>query len=166
MLGDVNKLFVFISLLTTPSNVLPIHFKQTFPPIIWIFTEGDGIQFRLAFKIFSTSNTQSKYQKRTMFGSSALWLRIFSLLCTCQGYGWCFTKGGFVSEGTDAFVISSNRQTLLFSWAWILKMWYFKGLKSCQIRAWIGSEGSYSKIESYLSLQNHFRPLCDMIWAL
>ena len=25
------------------------------------------------------------------------------------------TKGGFYSEGTDAYVISSNRQTLLFS---------------------------------------------------
>ena len=29
---------------------------QTFPPIIWIFTdgEGDGIESRLPFKIFST----------------------------------------------------------------------------------------------------------------
>ena len=41
MLGDVNKLFVL---------------KQTFPPIIWIFIEGegDGIESRLPFKIFST----------------------------------------------------------------------------------------------------------------
>ena len=29
----------------------------------------------------------------------------------------CPSKGGFVSEGTDAFVISSDKQTLLFSWA-------------------------------------------------
>ena len=36
------------------SNFLPLHLKQTFPPIIWIFTEGDGIKFRLPFKIFST----------------------------------------------------------------------------------------------------------------
>ena len=51
-----NKLFVFISLLTTPSNVLPLHLKQTFPPIICIFTEdeGDGIESRLPFKICST----------------------------------------------------------------------------------------------------------------
>ena len=56
MLGDVNKLFVFKSLLTTPSNVLLLHLKQTFPPIIWIFTEGEGggIESRLPFKIFST----------------------------------------------------------------------------------------------------------------
>ena len=56
MLGDVNKLFVFRSLLTTPSNVLPLHLKQTFPPIIWIVTEGDEIKSRLPFKIFFTLN--------------------------------------------------------------------------------------------------------------
>ena len=40
------------------ANVLPLHLKQTFPHIIWIFTEGegdgDGIESRLPFKIFST----------------------------------------------------------------------------------------------------------------
>ena len=43
LLGDVN-------------NFLPLHLKQTFPPVIWIFTEGegDGIENRLPFKIFST----------------------------------------------------------------------------------------------------------------
>jgi hypothetical protein len=37
------------------SNVLPLRLKQTFPPMI-IFTEGegDGIESRLPFKIFST----------------------------------------------------------------------------------------------------------------
>ena len=56
MLGDVNKLCVFKSLLTTTSNILPFHLKQTFQPIIWIFTydKGDGIKFRLPFKIYST----------------------------------------------------------------------------------------------------------------
>ena len=39
-----------------PSNVLPLRLKQIFPPIIWIFTEGEGdeIESRLPFKIFST----------------------------------------------------------------------------------------------------------------
>ena len=39
-----------------PSNVLPLRLKQTFSPIIWIFTEGEGdtIESRLPFKIFST----------------------------------------------------------------------------------------------------------------
>ena len=38
-----------------PSNVLPLHLKQTYWPMIWIFTEdeGDGIESRLPFKIFS-----------------------------------------------------------------------------------------------------------------
>ena len=37
-------------------NAQPIHLKQIFPPIIWIFTEGesDMIESRLPFKIFST----------------------------------------------------------------------------------------------------------------
>ena len=48
--------FVFKSLLTTLSNVLPLHLKKTFPPVIWIFTEGegDGIESRLPFKKIST----------------------------------------------------------------------------------------------------------------
>ena len=35
---------------------VPLHLKQTFPHLIWIFTEseGDGIESRLPFKIFST----------------------------------------------------------------------------------------------------------------
>ena len=58
MLDDVNKPFVFKSLLTTPNNVLSLHLKQTFLPIIWIFTvgEGNGINSRLPFEIFSTLN--------------------------------------------------------------------------------------------------------------
>ena len=44
------------NLLTMPINVLPFCLKQTFPPIIGIFTEGEGdeIEFRLPFKVFST----------------------------------------------------------------------------------------------------------------
>ena len=34
LLGDVNKLIDFKSLLTTPRNVLPLHLKPTFQPII------------------------------------------------------------------------------------------------------------------------------------
>ena len=76
-----------------------------------------------------------------------------------------YTKGSFYSEGTDTFVISSNRQTLLFSWAWILNLRYFRWLKSCQIRAWVSSEGWNSKMKPCLSLQSHFRLLFDMIRA-
>ena len=48
------RCFVSESLLTTPSNVLPLHLKQTFSPIISIFTEGDGIESGLPFNMFST----------------------------------------------------------------------------------------------------------------
>ena len=56
MLSDVNKLLKTKSLLTTPSNVLPLHLKQTFPRIIWILNECecDGIESRIPFKMFST----------------------------------------------------------------------------------------------------------------
>ena len=52
MLGIVNKLCWTKSLLTTPSNVLPLHLKPTSPPIIWIFSEGDGIESRLSSWIY------------------------------------------------------------------------------------------------------------------
>ena len=66
LLGVVNKLFVFKSLLTTPSNVLPLHLKQTFLPKIWISNEGKGdrIESRLPFKIFCTLSM--KFQNLNM----------------------------------------------------------------------------------------------------
>ena len=67
LLGVVNKLLKTKSLLTMPSNVLPLHLKQTFPLIIWIFTKGEGdeIESRLPFKIFSTV-TMSKLMASTI----------------------------------------------------------------------------------------------------
>ena len=65
----------------------------------------------------------------------------FQIFVALSEYLNCI-KGGFYFEGTDEFVISSNRRTLLFSCAWILKLWDFKLLKSCHKRAWSGSEGS------------------------
>ena len=56
LLDVVNKLLNTLSLFLMPKHVLSLHLKQTFPPIIWIFTEGvgDGIESRLPSKIFST----------------------------------------------------------------------------------------------------------------
>ena len=56
LLGVFNKLSVQKSLLTMPRNALPLHLKPFFPPIIWIFTEGEGdqIESRLSSKIFFT----------------------------------------------------------------------------------------------------------------
>ena len=46
-----------------PSNVLPLRLKQTFSPIIRIFTEGEGdeIESRLPFKIFFTLNQNHSF---------------------------------------------------------------------------------------------------------
>ena len=51
LLGFVNKLLKTKSLLTmpSPSNVLPLHLKQTILPIIWIFTQGEGDQIQAIF---------------------------------------------------------------------------------------------------------------------
>ena len=56
LLGIVDKLLKTKSLLTTPSNVSPLHLKQILSPIIWIFTEGEGdrIESRQPFEIFPT----------------------------------------------------------------------------------------------------------------
>ena len=49
-------------MLTAPSNVLPLCLKQTFQPIIRIFTEGEGdeINSRLSSKIFFTLTSAKK----------------------------------------------------------------------------------------------------------
>ena len=90
MQGHVNKHFVFKSLLTTPSNFLPLHLKQTFLPLIWIFTEveGDVIESRQPFKIFFTlsPNPMRKNHKKTIkdiirgyFQFANLWTGISSI---------------------------------------------------------------------------------------
>ena len=52
--GWCQQTFCFQKFVDNPGNVLPLHLKQTFPPLIWIFTEGEGngIESRLPFKIF------------------------------------------------------------------------------------------------------------------
>ena len=43
------------------SNVLPLHLKQTFPPIIWIYTEGEGIESRLTLTLFLLYPSKYEY---------------------------------------------------------------------------------------------------------
>ena len=47
------------------TNVLPLHLKHMFPLLICIFTEGEGdvIESRLPFKIFSTLLTYFNYKE-------------------------------------------------------------------------------------------------------
>ena len=70
----VNKLLITKSLLTMPTNVLPLCLKQTFPPIIWIFTEGDEMESRLPFKIFSTLTFHENIFCETYFASDFTYL--------------------------------------------------------------------------------------------
>ena len=75
LLGIVNKLLVTKSLLTTPSNVLPLHLKQTFPPTIWILTEdklmgsnpGYLLEYFLFYGIYAIGNRIYGEQKSNVF---------------------------------------------------------------------------------------------------
>ena len=93
-------------MLTTPSIVLPLHLKQAFPPIIWIFTEGegDGSKSRLPFKIFSTLKTifainDLKYQNniRALFIISFMisghW-NVIHAIWLYKDQGKCFSTSG------------------------------------------------------------------------
>ena len=67
-------------LLTTPSNVLPLHLKQTFPLIVWIFTEGEWIESRLPFKIFSTLYVSAKSTEwQDWFGPSGRYVKNYDI---------------------------------------------------------------------------------------
>ena len=99
MLGDINKRFVIKYLLTKPNNVLPLHLKQTFPPIIWTFTEdeGDGTESRLPFKIFSTLPKSSidcgmpAWRNLGLFAqyewASSSLLTLYSMCTVCMKWG-------------------------------------------------------------------------------
>ena len=70
--GVVNELLKTKSLLTSPSNVFPYYVKKIFLPIIWIFTEGegDGIESRLSFKIFSTLKSRNRMLSFRLSGAT------------------------------------------------------------------------------------------------
>ena len=108
LIGDVNKLFVFKSLLTTPSNVLPLHLKQAFLPIIWIFTEGEGdrIESRLPFKIFYFKGW-SKIQVKTRINDYQhihIWFKFKSFRLQ-----WKYYCAGTLEENLSNFHQKSQR---------------------------------------------------------
>ena len=80
------------------------NFKQTFPPIIWIFTEGDEIKSMLSFKIFSTlrlffSHLQSTYTEKISI------TEMTHALC------WKFKKKSVVKDSFQIF-----RSDFLWEW--------------------------------------------------
>ena len=97
--GWFQQIFWFKSLLTMPSNVLPLQLKQIFPPIIWIFTEGkgDGFESRLPLKMFSTLTAyrvyiytvlislgmEEKRKKRKVLPNQYYWEAFFCFVCMC-----------------------------------------------------------------------------------
>ena len=68
--------FFFKCLLTIPSNILPLHLKQTFPPIIWIFVkyEGDRIESRLPKSFLTSNHFNTKYLVFCMHNFLCLWV--------------------------------------------------------------------------------------------
>jgi hypothetical protein len=104
LLGDVNNLCFLISLLTTPSNVLPLHLKQTFRPIIWIFTEGEGygIEFRLPFNFFSTLTENLQCASHCHHHHSTMHGCLINPVCL----QWVSTKGQLFSEWIYEVIVS------------------------------------------------------------
>ena len=92
--------FVFKSLLTMPSNVLPLHLKETFPFKIWIFTEGEGdvIKSRLPFKIFSTLHDLEYF----------LTLAAFREFWFFLSFSWHAIKRAILKNSSHIFSISWN----------------------------------------------------------
>ena len=126
MLGDDNKLFVFKSLFTKPSNVLPLHLKQTFLSIIRIFTAfvGDGIESRLPFKIFSTFKKNRRFclcVKYVIFKKKTAWyitpkLSHFLYLKKFNHQGVVSNNGSFYSQ-----FYSFNLPFSSFQINWVLR---------------------------------------------
>ena len=61
---SINFVFSKVCWQHLATNVLPLHLKHMFPLLICIFTEGEGdvIESRLPFKIFSTLLTYFNYK--------------------------------------------------------------------------------------------------------
>ena len=86
------------------SNVLPLHLKQTFPQIIWIFTEGDGIESSLPFKIFSTLILIVRQPRaKTTIKLSKPFKQIFPPII------WIFTEG----DGIESSLLFNIFSTLI-----------------------------------------------------
>ena len=81
-------------------NVLTLHLKQTFPPIIWIFTEGgvDGITSRLSLK--KDSNL------------SKIWIKM-----TFRNIKIVFFMMKIVSQNSN-FVNINSQNTKVFLWGY------------------------------------------------
>ena len=110
--------------LTSPSSVLPYYLKLTLLPIIWIFTksEGDGIESRLSFQIFSILPTWEVWlfdQIHTFFFVAYSALQYITLNRT-------YSNLNFLSHSITLLVVANhsfyNLLTLVFGTASIAMM--------------------------------------------
>ena len=127
LLGVVNKLLKTKSSLRIPSNVLPFCHKQTFPPIIWIFTEGDEIKSRLPFKIFSTLAAGSLINLKTVliYPLSAMICHFpfpnFFACDTCFSTPWIFINVQMANRHrVERFLLTANPLLCYFGQLFIL----------------------------------------------
>ena len=131
-------MFVFKSLLIMLSNVLPLHLKQTFRPIIWTFSEceGDQIESRLPFKIFSTLHSMTwevMFSKRHFRKFEKSWLLMHLILKRTWKVGLLFqhnNKSKILPQILELWKMYQKtvRKRLVFfvlqSWGWKVAIRY------------------------------------------
>ena len=111
-----------------PSNVLPLHLMQTFPPIIWIFTEGlgGGIESRLPLKIFSTLRIAlfkacQENDRKHQNSQKAAKVKKYSELCKNYNIDLCFHfifEMGLILFHVEGQKVVIFRMSLEFSSLW------------------------------------------------
>ena len=99
------------------SNVLPIDLKSTCPPVIWIFTEGegDGIESRLSSKIYIF------YFKSNLIILVTLMMTVIEMSQGDRIYHW--TVWGILKSTWD-ILIRKNRPTIIACHYIILMPWF------------------------------------------
>ena len=159
LLGIVTKLCWTKSLLTKPSNVLPLHLKPTFPLIIWIFTEGEagGIESRLPLKIFSTLKVIRNVSLPHRFYSAA-WLRHrtrFTSLTTRTWWATFFKR----PENNSVNVINMSQTTLIFHPNFFCNRWS----KQSKVKVRTHGISNSKSICRFRSLRNKFQKFKNFI---
>ena len=132
--------------LTMPSNVLPLRLKQTFPPIIWIFTEGEGDEFksRLPFKILSTLITHCLIKSVISKKGSSVKVDLF------QKVFWCLSNPQTLVPDIVFRKLTMNFITHLLN----TPSWFVKKVKKTKIFwRYVNSSKKGSKVLKIRSFQ-------------
>ena len=116
--------------------VLPFYLKQTFPPLIWMFTEGegDGIKSRLPFKIFSTLREKSIKTKKKMFARIAI-----RLLCIKVCYNFMFVTQFLKRQGSNALSVISHIPKVIYERELTTKLLTNREFQGCTLSVYVCS---------------------------